>query len=89
MPDLPGPEETKSLTMPGDRRRGLDDVQCRAPVARDPGEEHPKQTVDRSQLRPFPGRTLKDPDLVAERDVLQLQHSARTEHRAYRRQEGG
>src|SRR6266849_419308 len=76
MPDLPGPEETKSLAVPGDRRRGLDDVQRRAPVAPNPGEEHPQQTVGGSQLRPFPGRALKDTDLVPESHVLQLQHSA-------------
>src|SRR6266849_3191126 len=75
MPDLPGPEETKSLAMPGERRRGLDDVQRRAPVAPDPGEQHPKQTVGGSQLRPFPGRALKDTDLVPESHVLQLQHT--------------
>ena len=28
MPDLPGPEETESLAMPGDRRRGFNDFQC-------------------------------------------------------------
>src|SRR5712692_152331 len=56
MPDFPGPEETKSLAMPGERRRGLDDVQRRAPVTPDPGEEHPQHAVGGSQLRPFPGR---------------------------------
>ena len=28
MPDLPGPEEMKSLAVPGDRRREFNDVQC-------------------------------------------------------------
>jgi len=55
---------------------GLTMSSAEAPVAPDPGEEHPKQTVGGSQLRPFPGRTLKDPNLVAESHVFQLQHSA-------------
>src|SRR5713226_6652415 len=76
MPDLPGPEKAKSLAMPGDRRRRFDDVQRRAPVPPDPGEENPKQAVGHSQLRPFPGGALKDPDLVPESEVLQLQRSA-------------
>src|ERR1700674_1894607 len=89
MPDLPGPEKAKSLAMPGDRGRGFDDVQRRAPVAPDPREENPKQTVGGSQLRPFSGRALKDADLVPERDVLQLQRSARAEHRTQRRKDSG
>jgi hypothetical protein len=70
------PISRKFLAMPSDRRRGLDDVQRRAPVAPDPGEQHPQQTVGGSQLRPFPGEALKDTDLVLESHVLQLQHSA-------------
>src|SRR5258707_5418671 len=76
MPDLPGPEKAKSLAMPGDCGRGLDDVQRRAPVVPDPGEKNPKQTVGGSQLRPFSGRALEYANLVPESDVLQLQHSA-------------
>src|SRR6266446_6775396 len=89
MPDLPGPEKAKSLAMPGDRGRGLDDVQRRAPVPPDPGEENPKQTVGGSQLRPFSGRALEDADLVPESDVLQLQRSARAEHRTQGRKDSG
>jgi hypothetical protein len=51
MPDLPNPEKAKSLAMPGDRRRGFEDVQRRTPVASDTREENPKQTVDSSQFR--------------------------------------
>src|SRR6266849_5218718 len=89
MPDLPGPEKAKSLAMPGDRRRRFDDVQRRAPVPPDPGEENPKQAVGGSQLRPFPGGALKDPDLVPESEVLQLQRSAGAEHRTQRGKESG
>jgi len=76
MPDLPGPEKSKSLAMPGYRGCGLDDVQRRAPAAPDPREENPKQTVGRGQLRPFSGGPLQVPNLVPASDVLQLQRSA-------------
>jgi hypothetical protein len=76
MPNLPSLEKAKSLAMPGDRGCGLDNVQRRAPAAPDPGEENPKQTVGRSQFRPFSSRPLQDPDLVPESEVLQLQRSA-------------
>src|SRR5207245_11152192 len=56
----------------------------RAAVAPVPGQEHPKQTVGSSQRRPFPGRALQDTDLVPESHVLQLQRSARAEHRTQR-----
>lgn len=59
------------------------------PVVPDLGKKHPKQTVNGSQLRPFSDRTLKDPDLVSEGDVFQLQHGARTQHRIQRRQKSG
>jgi hypothetical protein len=48
VPDLPGPEQAKSLAMLGDRRRRLHDVQRRAPVAPDPGVGKSK-TDDRRQ----------------------------------------
>src|SRR5712691_8861670 len=89
MPDLPGPEKAKSLAMPGDRRRGLEDVQRRAPVAPDPREENPKQTVGGSQLRPLPGGALQDPDLMPQGDMFQLQRSAGAEHRTQRGKESG
>ena len=73
VPDLPSPEKAKSPAMPSDRGRGFHDVQRRAPLAPDLREENPKQTVGCSQLRPFSGRPLQDPDLVPESDVLQLQ----------------
>src|SRR5580704_12004158 len=76
VPDLPSPEQAKSLAIPGDRRRGLENVQCGTPAAPDPREANPQQTVGRSQFRPFSGRPLQDPDLVPESDVLQLQCSA-------------
>src|SRR5215469_11834262 len=38
---LPGPEQAKACTMPGNYRFGLDDGQCRAPVAPEAGEPHP------------------------------------------------
>src|SRR5712691_2785810 len=69
--------------------RGCDDVQRRAPVPPDLGEENPKHTVGGSQLRPFSGRALKDADLVPESDTLQLQRSALADHRTQRRKESG
>src|SRR5205814_7064480 len=89
MPDLPSPEQAKSLTVPCNHRLGLDHVQRRTPVAPNPGDENPKQAVGGSQLRPSPGRPLKDPDLVPEGQVLQLQRSSGAQHRTQRGKKRG
>lgn len=40
-PDLPGPEQPESLAMPGDHRRRFVDVQRRAPVVPESGQQQP------------------------------------------------
>jgi len=80
-PHLPGPEQAKAGTMPGHDRFGLDNGQCRAPVAPEAGQQDPQQAVPWGQLRVFSSRPLKHADLVAQSQVLQLEGSARTEDR--------
>src|SRR5436853_7528817 len=50
-PHLPGPEQAKAGTMPGNDRFWLDDGQRRAPVAPEAGQADPQQTVPRGQSR--------------------------------------
>jgi hypothetical protein len=64
--------------MPGHDRFWFDDSQRRAPVAPDTGQSDPQQAVRWGQLRAFSRGALKDADLVAQSQVLQLQGSART-----------
>ena len=78
---LPGPEQAKAGTMPGNYGFGLDDGQRRAPVAPDAGDPHPQQAVPRGQFRAFSRGPLKDADLVAQGQVLQLEGRARTKDR--------
>lgn len=81
-PNLPHPEEAKALAVPGNDRLGLYDGQRRATVAPDAGQPGPQQTVQGSQLGAAVScRTLKNADLVPERQVLQLKGSARTQDR--------
>jgi hypothetical protein len=81
MPDLPGPEKAEASTMPDKDRLGLNDGQRRAPVAPDAGQTDPQQAVRWGQLRAFSRGALKDADLVAQSQVLQLQGRARTKDR--------
>ena len=78
VPYLPGPEQPKAGTMPGNDRFWLDDGQRRAPEA---GQTDPQQAVPRGQFRAFSGRPLKHADLVAQSQVLEPESSARTEDR--------
>ena len=78
-PHLPGPEQTKAGTMPGNDRFWLDDGQRRAPVAPEAGQADPQQAVHWSQFRPFYCGPLKHADLVAQSQVLELKGSTGTE----------
>ena len=80
-PHLPGPEQTKAGTMPGKDRFWPDDGQRRAPIAPQAGQTDPQQAVPAGQFRALSCGPLKHADLVAQRQVLQLERSTRTEER--------
>src|SRR5215831_328922 len=65
--NLPGPEQAKSLAMPGDHRLRLDDGQRRAPLSPDPGENNPQQPVCWGQLWSLLGGALQNTNLMAQR----------------------
>src|SRR5580704_15982338 len=81
VPYLPGPEQPKAGTMPGNDRFWLDDGQRRAPVAPEPGQTDPQQAVPRGQFRAFSRGPLKHADLVAQSQVLEPESSTRTADR--------
>src|SRR5215831_11940988 len=78
---LPGPEPAKAGTMPGNDGFRLDDGQCRTPIAPDAEQTDPKHAIRWGQLRAFSRGPLKDADLVAQSQILQLEGSARTKDR--------
>jgi hypothetical protein len=78
---LPGPEPAKAGTMPGHDGFRFDDGQCRTPIAPDAGQSDLKQAIRWDQLRAFSRGPLKDADLVAQSQVLQLEGSARMKDR--------
>jgi len=67
--------------MPGNDGFRLDDGQCRTPIAPDAGQTDPKHAIRWGQLRAFSRGPLKDADLVAQSQILQLEGSARTKDR--------
>jgi hypothetical protein len=69
--------------MPGNDGFGLDDGQCLAPIAPDAGQPNPQPVIPRGQIRAFSRGPLKYVDLVAQRQVLQLEGSARTKDREH------
>src|SRR5688500_17459058 len=71
-PNLPGPEQAKTLAMPADDGGGFHDADPRSPVPPGRTEPRPQQSVRTRELRAFHG-TLKDADLVAQRKNLQLE----------------
>ena len=75
-PNLPGPEQAKTLAMPGHDRFGLHDDQRRAPIAPEAGQPDPEKAIHRGQFRAFPRRTLKHADLVAQGQIFELEVNA-------------
>src|SRR5215472_13969061 len=80
---FPGPEPAEAGAMPGNDGFGLDDGQCRAPIAPDAGQPNPQPAIPRGQIRAFSRGPLKYADLVAQSQVLQLEGSARTKGREH------
>ena len=76
-PTPPAPIKPKSLAMPGDDRRRLDDEQCRPPIApqlRKPDQEDSVSPTE-TELLTAP-RTLQNQELMAKSKNLCLQSGA-------------
>jgi hypothetical protein len=86
-PHLPGPEQAKAGTMPGNDCFWLDDDQGRAPVMLEAGEADPQQAVGGGQFQAFYCSSLKHGDLVAQSQVLEFEGRTRSEDRAQRREQ--
>lgn len=74
--DLPRPEEAKRLAVPGNDRFWLDDDQRRTPVCPNAGQPNPQESVSCVQRRALLRRALKNPDLMPECNIFELQRSA-------------
>jgi len=70
--DLLAPEQTKSLAMPADHGRGLNDSQAALPTIPRITQPSPEQAVGGAQLGAFHG-TLKNADLVPQGNDFKLQ----------------
>ncbi len=84
---LPGPEQAKPGTMPGNDRFRLDDGERRAPATPEARQTDPQQAVSRGQFQAFCSRSPKHTDLVTQSQVLELEGGARSEDRRQSREE--
>ena len=78
MPDLPCPEQAKALVVPRDDGVRFDDDQSVPPVAPYRAQPCPKESIGWPQFRPL-HRPIEDAQLMAQREVLQLQGGSRFE----------
>jgi hypothetical protein len=76
-PDLAGPEQLKTLPMPGNHGIAFHDDQRRVPVAPNPAPPSPKEPVRDNRFRRPPGGALEHADLMSKGDILQLQRGSR------------
>ena len=78
-PDLAGPEQLKTLPMPGNHGIAFHGDQRRVPVAPNPAQPSPKEPVRDNRFRPPLGGALEDADLMSKGDILQLQGGSRSQ----------
>jgi len=76
MSALPGPEQTKTTTMPCDDGRRLHDMERRAPATPSVRQPHPERTIKRRQTKAWTAAATCDHQLVPQRDDLQVQRRA-------------
>jgi hypothetical protein len=84
---LPGPEQAKPGTMPGNDRFWLDDDDCRAPATPEARQTDPQQAVSRGQFQAICSSFPKHTDLVTQSQVLELEGGTRSEDRRQSREE--
>jgi hypothetical protein len=75
-PHLSGPELPECLPVPCNHRVGLHDLQRRAPLGPPARKRYPKEAIGMVQGQAFHCRPLQNSDLVAQRNVFQLESSA-------------
>jgi hypothetical protein len=76
MSALPGPEQTKTATMPCENGRRLHDVKRRAPATPSVRQPRPERTIKRRQVKAWTAGAIGDDQLVPLRDDLKVQHRA-------------
>ena len=81
---FPGPEQSKTASMPRHDRFRNDDVCGRAPTAPGVRERGPQETVGRRQAKTRAPRSIDDGQLVSERDDFQVQRGARPDDKSER-----
>lgn len=67
------PVESKSLSMPGDHRIGLDEQEAVTPLGPEPGEKDPQNPIGCPKPEPFLVGSLQDDELVAQSHDFELQ----------------
>jgi hypothetical protein len=76
MAALPSPIQAESSSVPSDDGFGLEDEQCRPPVAPQLGEPNPEDTISPAEIKlTATGSTLHDQQLMAEGEDLGLERS--------------
>ena len=76
MSALPGPEQTKTTTMPCEDGRRLHDMERRAPATPSVRQPRPEHTIKRRQAKAWTAGAIRDDQLVPQRDDLQVQRRA-------------
>src|SRR6266516_3824317 len=71
---FPSPIESEATTVPGDYSVGLDYDDGRSPRAPDPRQPDPQESVSLAQTDPSATGSLKDLELVSQREDLELQY---------------
>jgi hypothetical protein len=84
---LPGPEQAKPGTMPGNDRFRLDDGERRAPATPEARQTDPQQAVSRGQFQALCSSSPKHNDLVTQSQVLELEGGTRSEDGRQSREE--
>ena len=78
MSALPGPEQAEAAPMPGEDRRRLHDKERRAPGAPSVRQPHPQHAINSRQAKAWMARSIRDGQLVPQREDLQVQRRACT-----------
>jgi hypothetical protein len=75
---FPGPEQQEAAAMPCEHRRRLNDVERRAPAAPSVRQPYPQHTINSRQTNAWTAGTIRNRQLVAKCEDLQVPRRART-----------
>jgi hypothetical protein len=75
---FPGPEQQEAAAMPCEHRRRLNDVERRAPAAPSVRQPYSQHTINSRQTNAWTAGTIRNRQLVAKCEDLQVQRRART-----------